>query len=178
MVRMAQETGSIQRKTLEYFRLREMGLEKNCAFKLSSGKDKFTVQAVCQAEVKFKKWSLARPKLIKLAEKAVEATLKMSPVEMEVFNPKTGEVENIKQYPSFTNRLAAAAMIADRADPIIKKTENLNINADLAVPIDLSAYLLRPGPVNITPSPANQDPGPCPEVSLEGYDNSATRKDE
>lgn len=145
-----------------------MGLEKNAAFKLASGKDRFTAQAVCAQEKKFKKWSLARPSLIKSATKAIEETLKMSPVEMEVFNPKTGTVENIKQYPSFTNRLTAAGMIVDRADPIIKKTENLNLNAELAAPIDLSAYLMRPAAgqvIEVLPLEGPEGQGPPPDHS-------------
>ena len=42
--------------------------------------------------------------------------------------------------PTHSNRLQAAQMVLDRAEPIIKINQNLNINAECSV-VDLSRYL-------------------------------------
>ena len=42
--------------------------------------------------------------------------------------------------PTHSNRLQAAQMVLDRAEPIIKLNQNLNINADVNI-VDLSKYL-------------------------------------
>jgi hypothetical protein len=42
-------------------------------------------------------------------------------------------------YPSHTNRIAAAAMVADRTEPIVRQNVNVNLNADVA-PVDLERY--------------------------------------
>jgi hypothetical protein len=61
---------------------------------------------------KSQKWLLSNPDMQKLAHKAVKETLRMKPVKVN----ENGEEKLI--YPSHTNRLAAAAMVTDRTEPV------------------------------------------------------------
>jgi hypothetical protein len=73
---------------------------------------------------------LANPILVEAAHNAIAETLDGVVLE------RNGE----KIIPTYTNRLAAAQMVLDRAEPIIKINQNLNINSDIKL-VDLSNYI-------------------------------------
>lgn len=117
--------------TLRALNLMDKGVNVRDAHKLATGQEKTSAQSLSALNKKFKQHSLTRPDIVKLAHRAVKETLKM----VEVVNSK-GEVTT----PSHTNRLAAAQMVMDRAEPVVKVNHNLNINAEIS-PVDLSKYM-------------------------------------
>jgi hypothetical protein len=84
---------------------------------------------------------LANPQLQKLAHNAVRDILKMKPVEVNV-SPDSDKKRYI--YPTVSNRLAAAAMVTDRTEPIVQEIHHhkTSIHAD----IDFSEFR-KPKPV-------------------------------
>lgn len=117
------------------------GVDEKTALMLAVGKvpDSATL---CRFREKVSKYSLARPALQKLASKAVQDTLQGKVVEIEAVKilangDKVPYTEKI--VPSYTNKLAAAAMVTDRTEPIVRQNMNLNVNVDIA-PVDLSRY--------------------------------------
>lgn len=76
-------------------------------------------------EKHIEKWSLHHPASLKAASKSIKAFAAGQ------------EVNGIK--PKDSTVLAAATRIVDQTDPVIKRSENLNINADLH-PVDLAKY--------------------------------------
>jgi hypothetical protein len=78
----------------------------------------------------------------KLASRAVQDVLQGKVVEVDAVKilangEKVPYVEKI--VPTYTNKLAAAAMVADRVEPIVRQSVNLNIDVDIC-PVDLSRY--------------------------------------
>jgi hypothetical protein len=80
---------------------------------------------------KSEKWLLSSPDLQKLAHHAVRDTLKMKPIKVKV--SPYGD-EDMFIYPQVSNRLAAAAMVVDRTEPIKQDrgpqsvTNNIQVN--------------------------------------------------
>ena len=76
-------------------------------------------------------WLLSSPDLQKLAHHAVRDTLKMKPIKVKV--SPYGD-EDMFIYPQVSNRLAAAAMVTDRTEPIKQDhgpqqvTNNIQVN--------------------------------------------------
>ena len=75
----------------------------------------------------------------KLAHDAIRQTLRLKPLEISKGMDENGNEIKELIYPSHTNRIAAAAMVADRTEPITRQNVNLNLNADVA-PVDLERY--------------------------------------
>lgn len=94
---------------------------------------------------KTSKMSLQSPSMLKLACKAVKDTLQGKEYGYEavkIFSNGTKVPYVEKIVPNYTNKLAAATMIYDRAEPIIHRNENRNINTDISV-VDLEKYMNR-----------------------------------
>ena len=117
--------------SLKVFEMMDMGLSAEDATKLVKNKDKLSPNAKTKINKKYEKHSLAKPAMVKLAHNAIQDTLKMA----EVVD-STGNVS----IPSHTNRLAAANMVMDRAQPVVRQNLNLNIKADID-PVDLTNYM-------------------------------------
>ena len=77
---------------------------------------------------KYEKYRLSHPQMDRLARDAVKAVL------------KDGEVNGEKA--SVSAVLAAASMVKDRTEPIIRQAVNLNINAEVS-PVDLGKWINR-----------------------------------
>jgi hypothetical protein len=89
------------------------------------------------------RYSLQRPAMVKLAHKVVSDTLKGKAD--QITTQKLGKdgqvVEIIEQIaPTHTNKLTAAAMVFDRAEPVVR--QNVNLNGDLKdfMPVNLGSY--------------------------------------
>lgn len=108
----------------------EHGVDPKTALALVSGNTTPHRDTVARLREKSNKYALSRPSMVKKAFTAVQEVLDMKPI-------KTKDGKEI--FPSHTNRLAAAAMVADRVEPIVKQNVNLNINADIS-PVDLDRY--------------------------------------
>jgi len=106
------------------------GVEPKEALILATGNTTPTPKTVIEFKEKVRKYSLSRPSMVKKAFSAVQETLDMKPI-------LTADGKEI--FPSHTNRLAAAAMVADRVEPMVRQNVNLNINADIS-PVDLDRY--------------------------------------
>ena len=73
------------------------------------------------------KYSLSSDKMQKKAHKAIDKLMQGKPF---------GTIDKVKD----STALAAASMVYDRTDPVIRKNMNLNVNATVD-PVDLSAYI-------------------------------------
>ena len=80
--------------------------------------------------------TLSHPVLVAKAQDAIAETLDGHTIVTE-------QGETIT--PTYSNRLQAAQMVLDRAEPIIKVSHNLNVNASVPI-VDLSKYLNIPQP--------------------------------
>lgn len=105
------------------------GVDPKQALMLATGKTPDSGN-LSRFKKKVNKYSLSRPSMVKKAFTAISDTLDMRPV-------VTSDGKEI--FPSHTNRLAAAAMVADRVEPVVRQSLNLNLNADIA-PVDLDRY--------------------------------------
>ena len=123
----------LQPATKEVFTLMDKGLCAEDATKLIKNKDKLSPNAKTKINKKYAQYSLQKPAIVKLAHNAIKDTLNMT----EVVD-SSGNVS----IPSHTNRLAAANMVMERSQPVIKQNLNLNVNADVS-PVDLSEYIAR-----------------------------------
>jgi hypothetical protein len=122
--------GKCAGKTKTIMALMEKGMDARTALIVGTGNIDPHRNTVTQVKKKYEKWSLARPAMVKLAHQAVQETLAMKPI-------ITSDGKEI--HPSHTNRLAAAAMVADRAEPVVRQNVNLNLNAEIS-PVDLDRY--------------------------------------
>ena len=80
---------------------------------------------------KSERWMLSSPDLQKLSYNTVRDTLKMKPIEVRQ-SPDNEKKDYI--YPTVSNRLAAAAMVTDRTEPVKQDhgpgsvTNNIQVN--------------------------------------------------
>ena len=146
-------------KTMKAFELMDKDVSPRDAHRIATGIDNPTTQSVCNLRNKYDKHLLSQEPVVKLASKVYLETMRMKPVKtkeikecLECKGKKvegsvcvtcndTGIVRTLL-YPSHTNRMAAAAAVMDRIDPIVKQNLNLNVNADVS-PVDLSEYIAR-----------------------------------
>ena len=118
------ETGRKQpkllKKTLLEMKLMDAGETAENALKIVNNKDKVHKQSVYALERKYKKYSLSKPNMAKLANNQVKRILKAEPRE-RIKDTKIidGQVVEIKEeiVPSDTNILSAAMMVYDRYEP-------------------------------------------------------------
>lgn len=115
------------------------GVDEKTALTLIKGEPP-TDSTLSRFKDKVQKYRLANPGMVKLAHQAVKDTLKMKPITYEASKPVPGV--GIVDYtetimPSITNRLAAAAMVLDRDQPV--KHVNVNLNASIT-PVDLADF--------------------------------------
>lgn len=89
---------------------------------------------------KLDKTSIVTAKTKRLAKRAVMETLEMKAV-TEVKIDNKGNKVTVEDKPTHANRLSAAAMILDRAEPVIQRhqTESVNINLDGTL-LDYSSF--------------------------------------
>ena len=86
------------------------------------------------------KYDLTSPKYLKLAATAIKETLALAPREdRQTVLDKEGKLVDVVEriYPSHTNRLAAAQMVYDRAQPIKTRDDDLPAVAPLPISITM-----------------------------------------
>ena len=99
--------------------------------------------AVTKFKQKAARYSLTRPAMVKLAHNVVKDTLigQVQSYTTEKIG-KNGQVVTIVETiaPTVTNQLAAAAMVFDRAEPVVR--QNVNLNGDIKdfMPVNLGSY--------------------------------------
>jgi len=131
-------------KTIDAINLVNAGLDHKTALQAVNYKRDIRPETVSRFKAKCQKYSLSQPKMQKLASKAVQDCLSDKPINGEIL-------------PSYTNKLAAASMVYDRVDPVIR--QNLNVNVNTVHPVDLSRWRVgqvegkREDVIDVTPPP-------------------------
>lgn len=125
--------GTLSRKTKTALNLAiNHGVDPKTAITLASGGITPSATAVSNFKAKVAKYSLQAPGMQKLASNVVKDVLKGKVVTYSTQKAVAGvgivDME-ITERPTFTNQLAAAAMVMDRVEPIVK--HNINVNANL-----------------------------------------------
>jgi hypothetical protein len=111
-------------KTKDAIAMVNAGISPANALKAVNFKRKISHQAIAELKQKVNKCSLSQPNIVKLAHNAIKDCLNNRPINGEI-------------YPTHTNKLAAATMVYDRIEPVVR--QNLNINIDVH-PVDLTAW--------------------------------------
>lgn len=117
------------------------GITPKDAYTLANGKPP-TPPTATRLKHLVEKYSLQRPMMQKLANQAIKDTLEGKEARydaVKVFSNGAKVPYQEVIVPSYTNKLAAAAMIYDRIDPLVRRSENLNVNVDCS-PVDLAKY--------------------------------------
>lgn len=123
----------------------EHGVDIKEALVLANDGKKLTSGAISHFREKVRRHSLTAPGMVKLANQAIKDALQMKPITYEAAKVCAGigvvdYTETIM--PTITNRLAAASMVMDRDQPVVRQNVNLNANVDIS-PVDLSKYFNR-----------------------------------
>lgn len=129
-----------QPKTLQAMKLVDAGLPAKEALQAVNLKSNVTRAAVSRFKDKYKKYQLINPKTVKLAENQIKRILKGEA--REVTQQKVSKDGEVVEYteqiaPSDTNIIAAATMVYDRYEPVVKQVLNVNVDVD---PVDLGAF--------------------------------------
>lgn len=138
--------GALTKKTQRAIKLvLEHGVDEKTALVLAGNGKMVNRSSVGRFKEKVRKYALSSPQMVKKAYSAIKDTLEMKPITYEVSKPVSGVgvvdyTETIM--PSITNRLAAAAMVMDRDQPVVRQNVNLNANVDVS-PVDMSKYFNR-----------------------------------
>ena len=136
------KTGTLSGKMKKTIALAiDHGVEPKEAYMLVNGKVP-TPATATRVKQMVEKYSLQRPVMQKLANQAIKDTLEGKEARydaVKVFSNGAKVPYQEVIAPSYTNKLAAAAMIYDRIDPLVRRSENLNVNVDCS-PVDLAKY--------------------------------------
>jgi hypothetical protein len=119
------------------------GVDPADALRLATGNPTPNPATLTAFRKKAAAYSLSRPSMVKLAHSVVKDTMsgKCDQIQQQKVT-STGQVvdfiENIA--PTHTNKLAAAAMVFDRVEPVVR--QNINLNGNLAdfMPVKLECY--------------------------------------
>jgi hypothetical protein len=120
----------------------EHGVEPKDAMILTQCVKTVNGENISRFKAKVQKYSLQRPVMQKLAQQAVKDVLEGKVVEYasEKAIAGIGVVEFTERVaPTYTNKLAAAAMVYERTEPVLRQNVNVNLNVDVD-PFDLSKY--------------------------------------
>ena len=118
-------------KTLEAIKLVDNGADPTTALQITNGKANITRYAVDKFKAKYKKYSLANPSTVKSAHNQIKRILSGEAREIEQQKvTKDGQVVNYTEViaPSDTNILAAASLVYDRYEPVVKQAATINID--------------------------------------------------
>ena len=136
---MPKQQLNLSNKGMLQMKMLDAGVDPKTALMLTNRKDKISDVAVYKLKEKYKRYSLTRPKTVKLAERAVLDVLEGKEIEYTAQKvTKTGEVVDYKEkiVPSASNKLAAAAMVYDRYEPVKQQDQQVTSNTY----IDLTTY--------------------------------------
>jgi hypothetical protein len=103
-------------KTIDAINLVSAGLDPTKALQAVNYRNDITPQAVNKFKKKFQKYSLKHPKLLKLAHNAVKDCLTDQPI-INRRKDKQGNEIIEENAPTWANKIAAASMVYDRAEP-------------------------------------------------------------
>lgn len=129
-----------QPKTLAAIKMVNHGVSPKEALQIVNNTDKISNVAVHKFKKKINKYSLTHPSTVKLAKNQIVRILAGEPrEEVRQKVTKDGQVVEYteKVYPTDTNISAIAFGVYDRYEPVIARTENVNVNVS---PVDLAIY--------------------------------------
>lgn len=137
-------------KTLEAIKLVDNGADPATALQITNNKANISRYAVDKFKVKYRKYSLTHPKMIKAANNQVTRILsgEVRLVDQQKVT-KNGEIVNYTETiaPSDTNILAAASMVYDRVEPVQRGADvvnnSLTINAIPAAAQEIIDKMMR-----------------------------------
>jgi hypothetical protein len=129
----------LQPKTIQAMQYVDSGLTPRQALEAVNLKRNISREAISKFNAKYRKYSLTTPKMQKLASNALKDCLSDKAINGEI-------------YPTYTNKIAAAAMVYDRVEPAIRQQINLNVEVH---PVDLSNFSNRV--IDVTPVDKSQD---------------------
>lgn len=116
-----------QQKTITQLRMMDNGVDALTALQLTNNKTNIAPITKYKLQEKYKRYSLLQPSMRKLAHNAVKDCLTDTPI-TQVKKDKQGNeiIEEIA--PTWTNKLAAAAMVYDRVEPVVRQMQSINID--------------------------------------------------
>ena len=117
----------MHRETEAICTLVNTGMDVEDAYKMIKPKKELTRANKHELKRKANALALQDPKRVKAAQKAIDQIL-------------AGKVVGDAKTVNTSDILAAVKMVADRVDPIVNQSLNINVNAEIS-PVDLSAYL-------------------------------------
>ena len=137
---MPEQQPKLLPKTLEAFKLVEAGLTPKEALQAVNCTKKISPTSVSVFKRKLKKHQLTSPQTVKLANNQIKRILKGEA--REVTQQKATKDGQVIEYteqivPSDTNIIAAASMVYDRYEPVVRQTLNVNVDVD---PVDLGQF--------------------------------------
>jgi len=105
-----------KQKTLEAIRLVQAGADPKTALQITNGKSQISERAIFNLKEKCRKYSLTNPKLVKLAHNAIKDCLTDQPIISKRTDKQGNEIIE-ENAPTWANKIAAASMVYDRAEP-------------------------------------------------------------
>jgi hypothetical protein len=118
-------------KTLAAIQLVDAGISPKEALQITNVKRNISNEAVSKFKAKYRKYSLSHPKLVKAANNQVSRILAGEPRQIDQQKvAKNGEIVNYIETiaPTDSNILAAASMVYDRVEPVMRQVQSINID--------------------------------------------------
>lgn len=118
----------------------DSGMDAKTALQIVNNTDKPAKATIYSLKAKYKKYSLTHPRTVKAASSQIKRILSGEAREIEQQKvTKDGQVVNYTEViaPSDTNILAAASLVYDRYEPVIK--QGVQVNVDISA-INLDDY--------------------------------------
>lgn len=112
-------------KTLAAIQMVDAGISPREALQITNVKENISREAVTKFKAKYRKYSLTHPRMVKLAHNAVKDCLTDQPILSKRTDKQGNEIieENV---PTWANKIAAATMVYDRAEPTRGNPETVN----------------------------------------------------
>ena len=132
MVKTEQKQPKYYQTTQAALKMMDSGVDARTALQIVNNTPKPARSTVQSLKAKYRQYSLTHPKLVKLAHNAVKDCLTDQPILSKRTDKQGNEIieENV---PTWANKIAAATMVYDRAEPTRGNPEvvnnNLTINA-------------------------------------------------
>ena len=112
-------------KTLAAIQMVDAGISPREALQITNVKENISREAVTKFKAKYRKYSLTHPRMVKLAHNAVKDCLTDQPIISKRTDRHGNEIIE-ENTPTWANKIAAASMVYDRAEPTRGNPETVN----------------------------------------------------
>ena len=125
MAKTEQKQPKYYQTTQAALRMMDSGVDARTALQIVNNTPKPARSTVQSLKAKYRQYSLTHPKLVKLAHNAVKDCLTDQPILSKRTDKQGNEIieENV---PTWANKIAAASMVYDRAEPTRGDPETVN----------------------------------------------------